>query len=176
VLAGVLGAGCGGDPLDISGVYRTTQHLLDPLGCGEGAPESEPPYFGLQKGKFIYVDYFDLQECTSAEHATCDPGFGLFFDFVEERDGGWYGELSYASGGSGSCTLGYTESFARSEEVEDGRSLHITIEEHLEEDASLIGEACSSDEATARGKDMPCVSREALQGTWEAEFPEAMEE
>ncbi len=169
--AGLLLVACAEDP-DISGIFRTTSHLVDDDSCGTGEPAADPAYFRLRMENF-FVDFYALASCDGPSPDTCDGGslLSLFgATFVEPGDDGWTGESFAASSvGVGTpCLLAHVTSAATWQS--DG-TMQVEISVYSTEDATLIGEACKFAAAEARQDELPCTAHELLVGEKVAEAP-----
>jgi hypothetical protein len=168
--AGVLGAamliaaaGCGGDDVDLTGVYRVDS-AVGSMPCGTDVPLAMPPaYIELSKQTFFGAEFFSLQECRDAAATDCTGG-GLFGDsFAEPIEGGWRGVVTAAfSGGSSdpTCTLRYSLGTA----LLAGSTLTVESTDYSEEVANTEA-LCSTDEAERRSTMMACIAHEQLVAT-----------
>lgn len=157
-----LAAACGDGGPGIQGFYMTTSHTLNDQGCGgEGAAQSDPPYFRIVEESLFGVPVQVAESCTSEDEADCSESGDLGF-FSTRRDGGFVGEAFISSGGVGGapCLLAYQLDRA----VPEDDTIRIERRRFEEEDESLQDEACDTDEAEARGDSMPCVELEVLEG------------
>lgn len=157
-----LATACGDGGPNLQGFYMTTGHTLNDQGCGgEGADQSEPPYLRIVEEDLFGIPIQVAQSCTSEDEADCSESGDLGF-FATQRDGGFIGETFVASGGVGGapCLLGYQLDRA----VREDDTIRIERRRFEEEDETLQEDACSTDEAEARGDSMPCVELEVLEG------------
>jgi len=154
LLVAVL-AGCGDDPVDLSGTYEVQSHVAS-TPCGTDVPVMMPAlYLKLEKMNFI-ADYFDVAECKDAAATDCQPG-GLLSGLFEPIDGGWRGVATTSSGVGGSCILGYLETTAKL------NGSHLVVESTQYRDSSGRPEAeCTTDKAEELGKKMPCAEHEQI--------------
>lgn len=149
VLISVLTLGaCGGT--DPTGIYQVTAHTISE-DCATTQSVSEPPYIRIVEQSFFGAEFYTTEYCETDDVATCTAEGGLFGE--EGDDFGGY--ISSASGGSTSCSLNYISYKV----TLDGDVLTYTTEVHGE---TVMGIACTAEEATSRGNDMPCESREVI--------------
>lgn len=153
-VAAALASGCAGGP-DITGLYRMTSSASDGSGCGPGMTLTTPVYFQVVKQELLGLPFYSFKTCTSADPSTCQSGFGLLSQPI---DNGWRGEVSVSSGDSTGCTLAYTVETA----VETARSLR--YERHTYSQGNVQGTACKPADATSRGTSMPCTAYVLLVG------------
>jgi len=157
-------AACGGgddDPGNYAGIYEISTHTINEEACDVEGPAIVDGYshFRLRKDEFFGEPFLALGECSSAEDESCDDA-GLFSAYIYSG-GAWRYQVSVASGVS-TCYLSYIDGT-----LEDlgGGSVRIEIRQYSDEVPSLAGDACTTEEAERRGKDMPCDSYEAMVGT-----------
>jgi hypothetical protein len=156
LLAAILCA-CSSAP-GIDGLYQVTSASSNSMGCGNETPVSQPPaYFLIKKDSLLGATLYALQTCTSMDTSTCTGGSGLYTD---GRDDGWHGYLSFYSGDSSDCDLGYIDYAALFDPTPD--KLRVTMETH-----TMTGPVsdCSTKHAEAIWMSMPCVQSSTLTGT-----------
>jgi len=154
LLLAAAAAACGGDAVDLTGVYRVDS-AVESAPCGEDRPVARPPaYLKFSRGDFLGNPFYSYEACTDAAAADCAPIGGLLEGFFEPRDHGWAGYSSYASGPDGDCQLRIQDKAAT---LGDGV---IVIEEHVyrEDHVALPAGGCTPAEAEHRGDAMPCVA------------------
>jgi hypothetical protein len=158
----VVGGCGGGDPVDLSGVYRVDV-AVESAPCGADTPTISPPaYVKLGKESLFGQQYFDYATCTDAAGTDCAGG-GLFSGFFEPIDDGWRGVVTSSSGSGGSCSLGYFEQTAI---LTDGM---LVIEASTYRDTvDLAAEQCQPEEAERRGDTMPCEEHTRVDATRQA--------
>lgn len=148
-------AACGDDPPDITGLYMTTSHEASDTTCTGGAtPDPSPPYFRIEEREILGVPYFTRIDCQDTETGSCSGGSGIL---VDETDSGYSGAAYIASGDASNCTLVYSFYDAS----RDADELTYTNLNYTE---SGPIDPCTTDEAEARGDDMPCTSYEIIAG------------
>jgi hypothetical protein len=151
----LLLAACGSDPPDITGLYMTTAHEESGEACSGGeTPADSPPYFRIEEREILGVPYRTRSDCDDTEPSSCSGGGGLL---VEETDDGYSGEAYISSGDPTSCTL----VFSFYQASLDGDQLSF---ENLNYSESGAIDPCTTDEAQARGDQMPCISYELIVG------------
>ena len=159
----VLGLGCEGEdskPAAIDGFYEVTLRTHSDADCEvEGDPADGAPYFQVTEEEF-FAKFYAYGECTSDDQTTCSS-MGIFGVVFSEPHGDTWEGRSSAAFGMDPCTLQYDETLAAT----DGDVLHVEMRRWGEEDASLTGDACSADEAQARGDSMPCLGFDVVEGT-----------
>lgn len=161
VLLGILATGCGDDGPDIGGMFAVSYHTENEMGCTEGPPVTDPPYFQITKEEFFGAEYYAYAECTSADPTSC-TSFGLFgLSFQQPEGDGWVGVMNVASGSGDTCYLSHVDASAM---LQDGGGLRIEVTRYGQE-AMLAGDACSAEEAESRGTGMPCEGFEVVVGT-----------
>lgn len=149
-------AACDSDPPDITGLYMTTSHEASGSACSAGTtPDPSPPYFRIEEREILGVAYRTRSDCQDTEPASCSGGGGLL---VEETDDGYRGDAYIAGGDPSACTLVYSSYEAGL----DGSELTY---QNLNYSESGAIDPCTTDEAEARGDDMPCTSYELIVGT-----------
>ncbi|MBL9013107.1 MAG: hypothetical protein JNL83_02965 [Myxococcales bacterium] len=155
VLVALL-AGCGDDPIDLSGTYQVQSHVGSSP-CGTDTPVTMPAaYLKLEKMNFI-ADYFDVAECKDAAGTDCQSG-GLFSGLFEPVDNGWRGVATTSSGLGGRCVLGYIEDTA----ILNGS--HLVVEHHrYTDDTDRPESECTTDKAEELGTSMPCEEHEKIE-------------
>ncbi|HLU67798.1 MAG TPA: hypothetical protein VKZ63_16050, partial [Kofleriaceae bacterium] len=114
---------------------------------------SSPPYFRIEEEELFGATFYTRTNCESEDPGTCTGGGGLL---VEETDDGYRGTASFALGEPPNCTLGYAVYEAA---VDDDL---LTFESRTYSESG--GEPCTTDEAEARGSDMPCAGYELIAG------------
>lgn len=155
VLFLALAAGCGGDPPDITGLYMTTSHEASPTACSGGTtPDGSPPYFRIEEREILGAPYRTRTSCQDADPGSCTGGGGIL---VDETDDGYRGDAYVAAGDPSACTLIYSAYEASLE----GEELSY---QNLNYSESGALDPCTTDEAEARGDDMPCTSYELMVG------------
>ncbi len=148
-------AACGSDPPDITGLYMTTAHESSPSACSGGTtPTDSPPYFRIEEREVLGVAYRTRTSCQDTEPGSCSGGGGIL---VEETDDGYRGAAYIAGGDESACTLVYSSYQA----ALDGDQLRYETFDYSESGAIS---PCTTDEAEARGDDMPCTSYEIITG------------
>ncbi len=154
VACAVAGCGGSGSP-DIVGMYQTSEHLVNPGGCTGGAEPVPPvPYFRIAEQELLGATFYVREDCESTDETTCTSGGGVLVDEISD---GYEGYITLSSGAPSSCSLSYVTYSA----VIDGDVL--TFEEFNYTETGAI-DPCDTDEAEARGEEMPCVSYEHLVG------------
>ena len=154
-------AACASDP-EIGGIYQTTVHTLNTMGCEEGPPDGDNPYFQIKKQDLLGHIVYGFGTCTSADPGSCTD-LGLFsIAFTLPGENGWTGATASASSdGSQMCSLGYSESSAT---LQAGGGVHVELRTYLQ-DVMLSPDACTTDEAERRGTSLPCTRYEKIEGT-----------
>ena len=151
----LLAAACGDDPPDITGLYMTTAHESSATSCSGGTtPDGSPPYFRIEERELLGVSYHTHTSCQDTDPATCSGGGGILID---ETDDGYRGDAYISVGDPAACTLIYSSYQASL----DGDQL--TWDNLNYSDSGPI-DPCTTDEAEARGDDMPCTSYEVMVG------------
>jgi hypothetical protein len=155
LLIAVATAACGSDPPDITGLYMTTSHEASDTACTGGTtPDGSPPYFRIEEREVLGVAYRTRTNCQDTTPGSCSGGGGLL---VEETDDGYRGEAYIAGGDESACTLVYSSYDA----ALDGDELSYENVNYSESGAIA---PCTTDEAEARGDEMPCTSYEMIVG------------
>jgi hypothetical protein len=149
-------AACGGDDApDILGMYETTEQLVNGQGCSGGeTPDPGVPYFRIVEEELLGFTYYTRENCESTDEATCAGGGGLL---AEETSDGYQGNVSFSSGDTSNCTLGWITYTAEL----DGDVLTFETYNYSE---SGPADPCDTSTAEDRGEDMPCVSYELIAG------------
>jgi hypothetical protein len=151
----VLAAACGDDPPDITGLYMTTAHESSASACEDGTtPDGSPPYFRIEERELLGVSYRTRTSCQDTEPSSCSGGGGIL---VDETGDGYRGDAYVAAGDETACTLIYSSYQASL----DGDQLTWENLNHSESGAIA---PCTTDEAEARGDEMPCTSYELMVG------------
>lgn len=157
----VLGAACGSDEIDLSGVYRVDS-AVGSAPCGADEPISYAPFVKFQKDDFFGATLFTYEGCTDESGTSCQSMGGLFGGFAEPIDDGWRGVLSSSSGGGPlDCALGFTQQTA----ILKGSALTIEVSSHFDTVMGLSEEQCSPEEAESRGTELPCEEHELVLAT-----------
>ena len=155
VVLAAAAAACGDDPPDITGLYMTTGHETSAVSCSGGTtPGDSPPYFRIETRELLGVDYRTRTSCQDAEPSSCSGGGGIL---VDETGDGYRGDAYLAIGDASACTLIYSSYEASLE----GDQL---TWENLNYSESGPLDPCTTDEAEARGDQMPCTSYEVMVG------------
>jgi hypothetical protein len=155
LLVVLLLAACGGDPPDITGLYMTTSHEAAADSCQGGTtPADSPAYFRIEEREILGAAYRTRIDCADTEMSSCTGGSGIL---VEETDDGYRGDAYISSGDPAACTLIYSSYDA----ALSGDQL---IFENYNYSESGAIDPCTTDEAEARGADMPCSSYEIIAG------------
>ena len=151
---------CGDDPPDITGLYTTTTHETSPSACSGGAtPDPSPPYFRIEEREILGAPYRTRTNCQDTDVGSCSGGGGILID---ETDDGYRGDAYISTGDVAACSLIYSSY----EAALDGDQL--TYQNFNYSESGPI-DPCTTDEAEARGDDMPCTSYELMVGTRVAE-------
>jgi hypothetical protein len=157
IAAVVALAACGdGDDVDLAGVYRIDAEAGS-LPCG--ADEPYTPFRLFMKLTWTVPaegpPYFELVTCDH-EDGPCSPLLGA--DRLDDPiNGGWRGVVSYGLT-AGSCSLNHVDQSAWL----SGSSL--VLERYwYAEDGSV--DACTVEEAAARGTSMPCIEHVRIEAT-----------
>jgi len=160
--------GCGGDPdggdrVDISGIYRTSHHTDNGMGCAmEGATVTDPTHFRIQRESLLGVPVYSYEGCDGPTEAECGTGSSaLGVPFSEPIPGGYRGEVFYSFGSAPDCTLGHNEGTAV---LQDDGSLRIEVREHEEALEMVSEDDCGSDAAESRAGSLPCTTFQVLVG------------
>ena len=159
-IALLLLVGCGGDDVDLTGMYRVDA-AMGSMPCGTDMPlPGVSPFLKFAKDEFLGQTYFKYDGCMDEAGTDCSATGGLFSGFFEPIDDGWRGVVTSSSGSGGRCSLSYFEQTAilkRDVLVIDGSAFRDTVD--------LPEAQCEPEEAERRGKDMPCVEHEKIEAT-----------
>lgn len=141
-------------------MYRVDSNVAS-APCGNDQPVAMPvAYVRFNKGSLYGNDFYAYDECSDPAGDECFAAGGLFEGFYEPIDGGWQGRTSYSAGNWVNCTLSTTVSTA----IVRGQKLFIESTTH-----SFVGEtamdACTNEEAEARGDDMECTRHTKIEAT-----------
>ena len=161
IFAATAAAACGGDDVDLTGVYRVDRAVAS-MPCGEDVPVADPPAFlKFSKGDLFGSPFYSYVECTDAAATDCAPGFGLFDGYFEPFDDGWSGYTSSSSGSDADCLLRIDDRTATLR----GDVIDVEAYVYSEEHVALPPGGCQPEEAEARDDAMPCVSHEQILAT-----------
>lgn len=158
LLAVALVAACGGgdDAPDLSGMYQVSHHTRSDTSCtSEGAEVTDFAYFQLVDG---FIDGYDLEECDTADPASCAAGI---IGFPEAGDGGWYmNGANTQTGGGTTCNLYRTK---RSAVLQSDGTLRIELRDWAEYGERSEAD-CTLDAAESLSGDANCESFEVIIG------------
>jgi hypothetical protein len=151
-----------GDDIGAVGIFQITSHTLNAEGCTLEGPSilgtESITHFKIFQASVPGKTLMAIHGCQSADESSCSLG-GLPSGF-QKNDGHWVLDTYVVLSSSSWCILGLT----RSELASDVDNAAIEIHTYKEEDATLIGDACTNDEAKARNTTMPCVRYERITG------------
>jgi hypothetical protein len=152
----LLAVGCGGP--DLEGLYQVTSQVVAEDGCANEIPVTDgDPYFRIVKTDFLGADIHSPQSCETTDPESCSS-LGFLAFLADEIDDGYAGQTASASGSNGQCLLG----FLHYQATLDGDTVTFVAEQYGEEISSAT---CDADQAAARGRAMPCLTKQVIVGT-----------
>jgi hypothetical protein len=156
-----VAAACGGDPVDLTGVYRVDR-AVGSAPCGADMPITYSPYLVFERHELAGQPVYTYAGCADEAMSGCIPMGGLFEGFAEPIDDGWRGVITFASGGAMTdCRLGYVLQTA----ILVDRALAVEVTSHGDRAPELSGAACSPAEADRRGAAMACLEHTLVEAT-----------
>ncbi len=157
-----MAACTGSSSSELAGVYQITHHTSNETSCArEGPGAIRYSHFQLSLEDFFEQQLLAFGECQSASPDTCS-GMGLFSGYLDMGDE-QISEISSSSGGGAlACLLGFSRGTITETSIGEVR---IERRRYSDTDDTLSEDRCSTDEASARGSDMPCDRFEVIIGT-----------